>query len=907
MTLVEALTTSPTWRLAGWTMLHFLWVGGLIGVALGLLRCALRTANSEFRYGVAVLGLASLALSPAIIAWNLASNSGRNPEPSRRADPAAALTLPNDFVLPPSAEAEDSIASAVQAPERADSDSPLPAPVHNPPQAHESTSRTWSLESLAKVLPALWLGGAPSTFLFLAFGVAGAQRLRRQTILISRGELLERFQRLANEMGIKRTVRLGTLDRLNGPILIGIARPLIVLPASVLLGWSPDLIEMALLHELAHVRRHDNFVNLIQCIIEALLFFHPVVWWASRWARLERELCCDDLVIARTGQPRRYAELLAAIAMPNLRWNVPLDSKISSAMAAPPIVERIRHILICKENDSMRSSPAFLTLAGICLIAPAALIASQAGSSDQEPATDSKETQAASSPQNNQNQPADPRLESIYQRVLRGADVFKNMQARAYTYQRVAAAKAKAGDREGAKHDFEQALKLAEQVRLEESSHTPHLLLWIARTQMNVGLRHEAIETSQAASKFISTPTHYQSKQLDFIKQLIRLQVDLGEQAAIKETLQIATRLLPAPTDLNTIQQRNDQLIQLQIEVGDLNEGLRLLNETPFVGNLNIEQSRIHRRAILFRLLRELKQSKTDNDTAESILQEVNTMIKASQLDRSRSGIRNRLSPGQDLGELGSAYARLGRFEEALRTARSIAPKPPEPADEPEKGLPWADSDRFHKMQLFVLIGKEQLKRNDKDGAVHSADEAIHVSSEVQDTKFRMHPLECALVLKARAGESEQALQFAAKLDTPYRDSIMIKVADIQEEQGNRDQARRTRETILKTLQAQLDALVPITEDNFDSMEPEHNRLLSTIGRLQEQLGEPALALKSMRRARSRLPEFNPLGDLAALRAKRNDLTGAIEAAEAYQGPDAQANALLQVLDNLYKPRSTQP
>ena len=71
---------------------------------------------------------------------------------------------------------------------------------------------------------------------------------------------------------------------------------------------------MVLWHELAHLRRWDNLINLIQRVVESLLFFHPAVWWVSAWARLEREHCCDLIVVERTGRPRAYAETLAALA-----------------------------------------------------------------------------------------------------------------------------------------------------------------------------------------------------------------------------------------------------------------------------------------------------------------------------------------------------------------------------------------------------------------------------------------------------------------------------------------------------------------------------------------------------------------------------------------------------------------
>ena len=113
-------------------------------------------------------------------------------------------------------------------------------------------------------------------------------------------------------------------------------RPIILLPPAALTGWSPDEIEMVLLHELAHVRRWDNLVNLVQRIVESLLFFHPAVWLVSSWVRREREACCDAVVVGRTNRPHAYAEMLVALAAQMPR-SVLFHPAASSAMAAGPL------------------------------------------------------------------------------------------------------------------------------------------------------------------------------------------------------------------------------------------------------------------------------------------------------------------------------------------------------------------------------------------------------------------------------------------------------------------------------------------------------------------------------------------------------------------------------------------
>jgi len=93
------------------------------------------------------------------------------------------------------------------------------------------------------------------------------------------------LQRLATRLGVGRAVRLVQSVRVDVPSVIGHFKPVILLPASALTGLAPQELEAILAHELAHIRRHDYLVNLIQTTIETLLFYHPAVWWISREIR----------------------------------------------------------------------------------------------------------------------------------------------------------------------------------------------------------------------------------------------------------------------------------------------------------------------------------------------------------------------------------------------------------------------------------------------------------------------------------------------------------------------------------------------------------------------------------------------------------------------------------------------
>ena len=204
-------------------------------------------------------------------------------------------------------------------PTMAAADTPAPAAAANSacrklPQTPNSERLLAALNLAAMCLPWLWVCGAPLSFALTTAGLLGAERLRRQSRPLEDARITEMCRQLAASLKISYRVGVAICDRIAAPILVGIFRPMILLPAAALAGWDPQQLEMVLLHELAHVRRYDNLVNLLQRIVESLLFFQPMVWIISGWVRREREHCCDELVVARTRQPHAYAEMLVTLA-----------------------------------------------------------------------------------------------------------------------------------------------------------------------------------------------------------------------------------------------------------------------------------------------------------------------------------------------------------------------------------------------------------------------------------------------------------------------------------------------------------------------------------------------------------------------------------------------------------------
>jgi beta-lactamase regulating signal transducer with metallopeptidase domain len=158
---------------------------------------------------------------------------------------------------------------------------------------------------------AFWLIGATAFSLRLLVGWIFAERVRHRMVRTASVEWQRTFDRLKARMSVTRPVRLLVSGLLDAPAAIGWFRPIVLVPVGALAGLPSAQMEALLLHELAHIRRHDYLVQILQSVVEAVFFYHPGVWWISRHMRADRELCCDDIAVSITGDAVMYARALA--------------------------------------------------------------------------------------------------------------------------------------------------------------------------------------------------------------------------------------------------------------------------------------------------------------------------------------------------------------------------------------------------------------------------------------------------------------------------------------------------------------------------------------------------------------------------------------------------------------------
>jgi beta-lactamase regulating signal transducer with metallopeptidase domain len=159
----------------------------------------------------------------------------------------------------------------------------------------------------------VWAFGAGVALLRLAVGLWRLRQLRRSCHPVAAADLDPAVRKTVEAISLSKSVSIATSDWVRVPAAIGFGRRTIVLPAWALKELPPGDLNVILLHEFAHLQRGDDWTNLIQKIVRALLFFHPAVWWIESRLSVEREMACDDAVLAETANPHGYASCLVSL------------------------------------------------------------------------------------------------------------------------------------------------------------------------------------------------------------------------------------------------------------------------------------------------------------------------------------------------------------------------------------------------------------------------------------------------------------------------------------------------------------------------------------------------------------------------------------------------------------------
>ena len=265
-----------------WSLLHFLWQGSILTGALALCLKISGKDSANRRYVLCSAALAGMILCPILTFTCLQFQA-------RIMVSAGAMDIP------------PVVGSFVR--------------FHREGSRGSQPILSWLVpaanQHLRPIL-ALWSVGALALFGRIFLGLIEATRMKHRSTSRVPDGLQSLTCRLASRLSVT-CPRMLTSSAVTTPIVVGWLRPVILVPANLLSDITQDHFEPVLAHELAHIGRRDYLLNVIQAVIEALLFFHPGVWWTSQRIRREREFCCDDLAVHVSGSPLIYAKALTSL------------------------------------------------------------------------------------------------------------------------------------------------------------------------------------------------------------------------------------------------------------------------------------------------------------------------------------------------------------------------------------------------------------------------------------------------------------------------------------------------------------------------------------------------------------------------------------------------------------------
>jgi beta-lactamase regulating signal transducer with metallopeptidase domain len=333
MNFVQSLFQHPLVSALGWALLHSLWQGALLMLLLGVGLFALRRRSANVRYLLSCAALVAMVVCPLLTVTLPRSETPAPIRPYISEDAPPSLFSTMDYTGATLVVDERSVT--------------LPA----------------KLEPLFPMIVAFWLVGVCVLTVRLLMGCLLVRRLARE----NRTRRLDAFRYVAASlslrMGMTHIPLLLESARVEVPTVFGWLRAVILIPPSALAGLSPQALEALLAHELAHIRRHDYLVNLIQAILETLLFYHPATWWISARIRIEREHCCDDLAVRVLGNQALYVHALAT--MESLRSTPPTTALAGNGGS---LIVRVRRLLDLPHGNPHPLPPAGLALLSLCTL-----------------------------------------------------------------------------------------------------------------------------------------------------------------------------------------------------------------------------------------------------------------------------------------------------------------------------------------------------------------------------------------------------------------------------------------------------------------------------------------------------------------------------------------------------------
>jgi bla regulator protein BlaR1 len=338
-----------------WTLLHSLWQGLLLALIAGVIMVMTKKASSALRYNLlCALLLLFLGASSYTFYAQLHQNTAAIPA----------------IIHAPAITTIETVGN--------------PTPASTSSTAHTLQNGVDTLvqyfNAHAAIVVVIWFIVFMARFVKVLSGLVYAQRVRHYQTSPAPAHWQQRLAQLLQKLQISRPVSLLESAVIKIPMVVGVLKPVILVPVGMLTHISPDQVESILIHELAHIRRQDYLFNLIQHLVDTLFFFNPALVWVSSLIRGERENCCDDIAISQT---RSRRQLINALVSFHEYTQVANGFALQFAGKENQVVKRVRRI-VHKKNHSLNAGERIVLMSSILLLS-AAFITTK--SSRPEPST----------------------------------------------------------------------------------------------------------------------------------------------------------------------------------------------------------------------------------------------------------------------------------------------------------------------------------------------------------------------------------------------------------------------------------------------------------------------------------------------------------------------------------------
>ena len=347
------------------TLLHVSWVGLLIGLLSAASNRVMKDMAASHRHSVnftaLVMFAASLPVSFAIVRSGTDAVPVTVPMAWNSHEESTVLILHAIGTSSSASQSASDIGSESDVP-HASISSGQPATISTQAVTFRTPSvwdRVRSIgRSAAPFVAVLYLFGVTLMFIKLAIGVRVSRRLRSGSVAMNDPTVLSRMADQGKKLSLRIMPVIALCEQSAVPIVVGLLRPMILVPAAMVNGLTIEQLESVLTHELAHLHRRDHLMIVVQRVLEAMLFFHPVTWYLSHRIHDERETSCDDLVLAVGGDRLQYAQSLLRVA--ELRFAVKSRQQHLSLAAdgqrPSKLRQRIARLLEDSDGNSVRVS-----------------------------------------------------------------------------------------------------------------------------------------------------------------------------------------------------------------------------------------------------------------------------------------------------------------------------------------------------------------------------------------------------------------------------------------------------------------------------------------------------------------------------------------------------------------------